>query len=291
MINTYNAENSLKSIYLGVLTDALNTQVNPLLTRIEQTGNDVWGKEIRKAKAYKDGEENGKYIQFVSTLKNLYAQVEISDRAIRLFGDGGVATFVNIMNDEFQEVVMTAGKDLSRMLYSSERDRKDLTGLADIFDISKPIYGIERSETPLLMPIIKEVDKLNDIVIEQAIDEVEDNGGRVDFIAVPRDMKYAYMEQHKNIDVMQLDGGFKALSHNGISMVYDKYIPQGTMYLLDTSKFALHQLCDWQWLENDMGHILRKTPNKETYTATLVKYADIICDSPNCQAAIKIKKD
>lgn len=291
MITTYNTENALKTIYLGVLTDALNTQVNPLLTRIKQTSNDVWGKEIRKAKEYKDGEENSKYIQFVSTLKNLYAQVEISDRAIRLFGDCGVSAFVNLMNDEFQEVVTTAMKDLSRMLYSPERERNDLTSIGEIFDITKPIYGTERCETPLLMPIIKKVAELNDIVIEQAIDEVEDNGGRVDFIAMSRDIKYAYMEQHKNIDVMQLDGGFKALSHNGVPMVYDKYIPQGTVYLLDTSKFALHQLCDWRWLEDERGHILRKTPNKETYTATVVKYADLICESPNCQAMIKIKKD
>lgn len=290
MINTYNAENALKSIYLGVLTDALNTKVNPFLTIIEQTENDVWGKEIRKIKAYKDGEENGKHIQFVSTLKNLYAQVEISDRTIRLFGDCGVSAFVNLMNDEFQEVIMTASKDLSRMLYSPERERNDLTSIGEIFDTTKQIYGIERKETPLLIPIIKEVAELNDIVIEQAIDEVEDNGGRVDFIAVSRDMKYAYMEQHKNIDVVQLNGGFKALSHNGIPMVYDKYIPQGTMYLLDTSKFALHQLCDWRWLEDERGRILRKTPNKETYTANLVKYADLICESPNCQAMIKIKK-
>lgn len=289
MINIYNIENVLKSFYLDVLTDSLNTRVNPLITRIEQTSDNVWGKEIRKAKAYKGGEENGKYIQFVSTLKNLYAQLEISDRAIRVFGNYGVSAFVNLMNDEFQEVVTTVGKNLSRMLYSHEHEKNDLTGISDIFDISKPIYGMERSVTPLLIPVIKEVAELNDIVIQQAIDEVEDNGGRVDFIAVSSDMKYAYTEQHKNIDVVQIDSGFKALSHNGIPMVYDKYIPQGTMYLLDTSKFALHQLCDWSFLEDERGHILRKTPNKETYTAIFVKYADIICESPNCQAMIKIK--
>lgn len=286
MISTYNVENSLKSIYLSAITDRLNTQTHPLLAKIEQTSGDVWGKEIRSAREYND-----KPYQFVSTLKNLYAQVEISDKIIRLFGDYGASAFVNLMNDEFEQLLSTARNNISRMLFSDDRDVKDLTGIADIFDITKPLYGIERKETPLLTPIIKNVSELNDIIIEQVIDEVELNGGMVDFIAVSRDMKYVYMEQHKNIDIVQLDGGFKALSHNGIPLIYDKYIPQGTMYLLDTSKFKLHQLCDWRWLESDTGRILRKTPNKETYTATLVKYADIVCDSPNCQAMIKIKKD
>ncbi len=286
MITTYNAENSLKSIYLSVITDLLNTQTNPLLTKIEKTSNDVWGIEIRKAI-----EHNGKYIQLVSTLKNFYGQVEISEKAIRVFNNNGIVNFMNLANDEFEKFLSQARNDFSRMLFSEERDSKWLTGIADIFDITKPLYGHERSELPLFMPIIKEVTELNDIAIEQAIDEVELNGGKVDFIAVSRDVKYAYVEQHKIIDIMQLNGGFKTLSHNGIPMVFDKSIPQGTMYLLDTSKFALHQLCDWEWLEDECGRILRKTPNKDTYTATLVKYGDLICEAPNCQAMIKLTKN
>lgn len=216
MITTYNAENSLKSIYLPVITDLLNTQTNPLLTKIEQTSNDVWGIEIRKAI-----EHNGKYIQLVSTLKNFYGQVEISEKAIRVFNNNGIVKFMNLANDEFEKFLSQARNDFSRMLFSEERDSKWLTGIADIFDITKPLYGHERSELPLFMPIIKEVTELNDIAIEQAIDEVELNGGKVDFIAVSRDVKYAYVEQHKIIDIMQLNGGFKTLSHNGIPMVFD----------------------------------------------------------------------
>lgn len=283
MITTYNAENSLKSIYLLVISDLLNTQGNPILTKIKQTNNDVYGKEIRKMKQY-----NGEYVQFVSTLKNLYGQVEISEKAIRT---NNTVNFMNLVNDEFEKFLSQARKDFSLMLFSEERDSKWLTGIADIFDLAKPLYGHERGEFPLLTPIIKEVTELNDIVIEQAIDEVESNGGRIDFIAVSRDMKYAYMEQRKNIDIVDMGGCFKALSHNGIPLVYDKSIPQGTMYLLDTSKFALHQLCDWEWLEDERGHILRKTPNKDTYTATLVKYGDLICEAPNCQAMIKLTKN
>ena len=58
------------------------------------------------------------------------------------------------------------------------------------------------------------------------------------------------------------------------------------MYLLNTNDFTLHQLCDWNWLENEDGKVLRQSENKPIYTATLVKYADLICDRPNGQAKI-----
>ncbi len=52
MVTVQNAENALKTVYLGALTELLNTKANPLLAKIEQTSADVWGKEIRRAVAY-----------------------------------------------------------------------------------------------------------------------------------------------------------------------------------------------------------------------------------------------
>ena len=37
MVTLQTAENALKSVYLGTITDIMNTKVNPLLTKIEQT--------------------------------------------------------------------------------------------------------------------------------------------------------------------------------------------------------------------------------------------------------------
>jgi hypothetical protein len=48
----------------------------------------------------------------------------------------------------------------------------------------------------------------------------------------------------------------------------------------------LHQLCDWRWLEGDDGKVIKQVANKPVYKATLVKYADMICDRPNSQAII-----
>ena len=64
----------------------------------------------------------------------------------------------------------------------------------------------------------------------------------------------------------------------------DRFVEDDVLYLLDTSKFTLHQLCDWEWIEGDGGKILRQKAGYPAYTATLVKYADLICDQPNGQA-------
>ena len=52
MVNLETADKALKSVYLGVVTEQLNAQVNPLLTKIEQTSSDVWGKDIIKLVSY-----------------------------------------------------------------------------------------------------------------------------------------------------------------------------------------------------------------------------------------------
>ena len=45
-------------------------------------------------------------------------------------------------------------------------------------------------------------------------------------------------------------------------------------------------MCDWKWLESDDGRVLRQVPGKPLYTATLVKYADLICARPCGQAML-----
>lgn len=76
------------------------------------------------------------------------------------------------------------------------------------------------------------------------------------------------------------------MSYNGIPIVADRFCPEGTMYLLNTNDFTLHQLCDWQWLEGEDGKVLKQIAGKPVYTATLVKYADLICARPNGQGMI-----
>lgn len=380
MVTLTNAENALKTVYLGAVTELLNTKANPLLSKIEQTAVDVWGKEVRMAArvgingGVGAGDEAGNlpgaygsnYIQFTTTLKNLYGQIEISDKAIRASADGRGA-FTDLLNSELESLLSASKFNLGRMLFGDgsgqlctinalasgsypvsdarnliegmvvdvytsagalsasglrisyvDRDKKtvtfasspstaisagsimyvqgskdkEITGLGALFDSAKPLYGLTRSSYPFLSPYTKAVDgAIDEVVIQKAIDRLEYNANSiVDYIAVSADVKYAYQEYMKqfkrNVDVMELSGGYKALSYNGIPLVYDRFIEDGTMYLLDTTAFKLHQLCDWRYLENENGKILRQTQGKPTYTATLVKYCDLVCARPNGQAKL-----
>lgn len=382
MVTLQSAENALKTLYLGVVSDQLNTNVNPLMAVIEQTTSDVWGKEIRKLAPYGinggigAGTETGdlpsaaqnNYAQFVLTLKNLYGTIEISDKAIRA-SQNNAGAFVNLLSAEMEGLLKASKFNFGRMLYgdgsgtlttvtavsgnnvtvasvqnlmegmvvdiltadgnstgvSARRvtsiDRSnnvitlsgnaigaesvasgniitvqgsynnELTGLGAIFGSKDTLYGLSKTANKWLAPRAYTSADIDDVTIQKVIDEMEEvAGSRANFIVCSFGVKRAYQayltSAKTNVDIMNLAGGYKALSYNGIPVVSDRFVPSGTMYLLDTDEFNLHQLCDWRWLEGDNGRIIRQVAGKPVYTATLVKYADLICNKPSGQAKI-----
>ena len=381
MVTMASADNALKSVYLGVISDQLNTAVNPLFAKIRQTTADVWGKEVRRLARYGvnggvgAGTEEGdlpsaagnNYEQFVTTLKNLYGTIEISDKAVRA-SENNVGAFVNLLSAEMEGLIRSSSFNFGRMLFgdgsgvlakvvsvsgttitadsvknivegmvvdfldggaaiaaaaarrvlSVDRDAKtftvsggaltgvekdaevcvqgsynlELTGLGAIFKKTGSLYGIDRSAHKWMIPYIKtEVGEIGETAIQTAIDRLEETAGsRVDFIVcswgVKRALQKLFSETRCNTDVMELEGGYRTISYNGIPVVADRFCPDGTMYLLNTKDFCLHQLCDWKWLEGDDGRVLRQVAGKPLYTATLVKYADLICTRPCGQAML-----
>ncbi len=382
MVNLETADKALKSVYLGVVTEQLNTAVNPLLTKIEQTSSDVWGKDIIKLVSYGlnggvgAGDETGSlpmaagnnYAQYKVELKNLYGSIEISDKAIRA-SQSNVGAFVNLLNAEMEGLLKASKYNLGRMLYGDgngvlalvatasatattsitlssvkkvaigmvidifnkdgekilaqariidvDRTAKtikidkqvsavsttdyitiqnskgfELTGLGAIFG-TNDIYGLARANNTWLNPYKKDLNNaaLDMGTIQEAIDYIDETtGSAVNFITCAYDVKKAYIKNlsanRLNVDYMTLDGGFKALSYSGIPLVSDKFIEDGEMYLLNTDDFKMHQLCDWRWLEGDNGNVIKQKLGNPTYTATLVKYADIVCDRPCGQAKL-----
>lgn len=383
MVTLSSADNALKKIYLDVVSNQLNDKVNPLLTKIEQTTADVYGKEIIKLAPFGinggigAGTEDGalpqsagnNYVKFVTELKNLYGKIELTDKAVRA-SEHSVGAFVNLLNAEMEGLIKASTFNFGRMLYgdgsgklgtvksvasqaitmdsvknfiegmmvdvytssdtlvsgfagvritSVDRVNKkitlsktistsdvvancymtvqgsknnELTGLGKIFASTGSLYGVDRSTNAWLVPYMDSTEKLiTDAVIQQAIDNLEENvGSTVDFIACSYDVKRLYQNylatNKRNIDIMDLQGGYKAMSYSGIPVVADRFIEDGTMYLLNTKEFALHQLCDWQWLEGQDGKVLKQNAGYATYSATLVKYADLICSKPAGQAKI-----
>lgn len=383
MVTLQSAENALKTVYLGVVSNQLNVNANPLLGKIKQTTKDVWGKEVRKLAPY--GINGGigagaetdalpkaagnNYVQFVSELKNLYGKIELSDKAIRA-SENNSGAFVNLLNDEMEGLIKASSFNFGRMLFGDgsgllatitafdtstkvitcdsvrnliegmvidiyngttkvdgglrityvDRVNKkvhitfpasysttiaqnytlyvqnskgfEISGLGKIFSNSGTLYGVSRTDYPWLTPYTKtSAGEISDSLIQSAIDFLDEvSGSNINYIACSSQVRRAYQEYlgayRRNIDVMELAGGYKALTYNGIPVVADRFVEDDAMYLLNTDEFTLHQLCDWKWLEGEDGRVLKQNAGYPTYTATLVKYAELVCDKPNGQAKI-----
>ena len=130
MVTLQSADKALKTLYLDVVAEQLNTEINPFLAKIKQTTSDVWGKEVRKVAQYGinggvgAGTEDGNlpasagnsYEQLVSTLKNLYGTIEISDKAMRA-SSSDAGAFVNLLNAEMEGLVKSSSLNMGRMLF------------------------------------------------------------------------------------------------------------------------------------------------------------------------------
>ena len=176
-------------------------------------------------------------------------------------------------------------------IYVQNSKDNELTGLEAIIGTAN-LYGLDRNDYSFLNPYkVTDTTGVSTEAIQAAIDSIEEvAGGTIDFIVSSYKVRRAYIEylslNRTNLDYMNLDGGFKALSYSGIPFVADRFVDDKTMYLLNTSDFKLHQLCDWRWIEGEGGTVLHQVANKAVYTATLVKYADLLCERPMGQAKI-----
>lgn len=168
----------------------------------------------------------------------------------------------------------------------------ELTGLAAIFGDSDTLYGVNRENNPWMTPYKRtSTGDLNDAIIQYALDEIEERtGGKINLILCSAGVRRSLIAYYKSMGVQMspvvLEGGHRALSFNGVPVVVDRFCPSGTMYLLNTDDFCLHQLCDWQWLEGEDGKILKQVAGKPVYTATLVKYAELMCVRPQAQGVL-----
>jgi len=379
------ADSALKSVYLDVVTEQLNSNVNPFLAQINKTTDDVWGKEVKKLVTYGlnagigAGTEDGalptagenRYKQFVLPLKNLYGSLEISDKAIRASANSEGA-FINLLNAEMEGLVKSSTMNFSRMLFgdgsgaianitgsegnifrldtlanvkvgmsidivdsennviagyegrkitlidselneivfSGETDEdvlrdasyivmhgslnNEITGLKKIFNIdAEELYGVNRASNKWINPTIinHSGSTFNELELQKLLDQVEEvSGSAPNFIVcsfgVRRAIQKAFQATNTRIDTVNLNGGYTAISYNGIPIVVDRYCPKNTIYALNTNDFAMYQLCDWQWLSDDDGRVLKQVPGKPVYTATLVKYAELLCSRPCGQGAL-----
>lgn len=174
-------------------------------------------------------------------------------------------------------------------VYLSNSKGKEFIGLAGICDSSiTSLYGINRLNVSYMTGGTTSLTSSQFTMPKfmQLIDDIRLNyDGNVDFITSSFSFRRKLQEKLKasafNTDVMNLAGGSKTITFNGVPVVATRFCPENSAYLLDSTVFHLHQLCDWTWLSNNKGEVLHQRENYATHIATLVKYCDLICDRPN----------
>ncbi len=187
-----------------------------------------------------------------------------------------------------------ANNSKTTTLYAAGSKDKEITGLGAIFDNTIPtIYGVSKQDYPFLNPISKTTSNLTEEDMMGAMDDAEEkSGGEINFICGAYDARRAYQALFQNnklnVDFTTLCGGYTAITFNGIPFLAENFIDSKTIYFLNSEDFKIHQLGDWAWLENDKGQILKQREGYPTHSATLVKYAELVCARPGAQAKLVI---
>ena len=130
MISLATADQALKEVYLEAISNQLNNMTDALYAKIDATTEYVSGNVVKKLVSPgmnggigAGGEvgglptaQNSNYVCLTSTLKNLYGQICLSDKAIRASRDEAGA-FVNLLNAEMETLVETGKFHLARIMY------------------------------------------------------------------------------------------------------------------------------------------------------------------------------
>lgn len=170
----------------------------------------------------------------------------------------------------------------------------ELTGLEAIFG-SKNLYGYDREEEPYFKPYSATASSssLTEDNFTDVLDYMEQHfNSKINMIlcSFATRKKIAALIASKKLITNSIDAhtGFGVVTVNNIPVYADRFCPEGVVYFVNTDDFVLSQLCDWEWLEDEDGKILKQVPGKAAYSATLVKYAELICKKPCGQAVMTI---
>lgn len=274
----------------GAFVDLLDAEMEGLLTASKFNLNRMMygdgSGELGSVDSYTSGN-----VVTLNSVKNF-----IEGMVVDMYnGAGCVASGLRVIgvdraNKKVTFATVPTGASEGYKFYVQGSKDNEITGLGAIFGDSSTLYGLNRNNNAWLTPYSSTKEQeINDNILQTAVDFLQENSNsNIDLICCGAGVKRAYIDYlniyRRAVDVSTIEGGYKAVNCNGIPMISDRFIEDDTLYMLDSSKFVLHQLCDWTWIEGETGGVLHQDAGQPTYSATLVKYADLICDQPNGQA-------
>ncbi len=118
-------------------------------------------------------------------------------------------------------------------------------------------------------------------LMQKQFDDVEIAAGRnvgPDLIISSHAMRREYFElmeaRQRDVNTMELDGGWSAMDYNGVPFVVDVDGIDGEIYFLTTSKLQIYRMSDFQWMMKD-GAVLQRIVGYDAYEAALYRYAEL----------------
>lgn len=245
------------------------------------------------------GDGSGKMCKIVDKISNAEYEVDtVSDYFVGMKVDV-VPAQTGLINDCYGVYIKSIDKDtnhvvfergiseaiVSGSVYPHGSKDSEICGLGAIFD-ADTLYGYSKKDEPYFAPY--KVDcggTLTEEKLTDVIDYLEENfNNKVNMIicSYKTRKKIAALIANNRMVVNTTDArtGFGVVSVNDVPVYADKFCPDGEILFLNTDDFSLNQLCDWEWLEDESGKILKQIPGKAAYSATLVKYAELICTKP-----------
>ena len=194
---------------------------------------------------------------------------------------GGTVRF----DAEISDLIVDGG------VYVHASKDSELTGLGAIFD-GDTLYGFAKADDPYFAPYIADGGGvLSEGALSDVLDYMEENcNSKINAILCSfktRKKIAALADANRRVvNTIDVRAGYGAVSVNDVPVYADKYCPDDRIIFINSDDFSLYQLCDWEWLEDEDGKILKQIPGKAAYSATLVKYAELICRKPCGQAML-----
>jgi len=211
---------------------------------------------------------------------------------VDIYGTSGVKAenvFVKSVDKVSKEIVFATSETLATgdKVYLHNSKDNEIVGLKGIVN-NTTLYGVNRGDYPIMNAksyTATSSDAFDEDFVQKVVDDLEMSGTNVNFINCSYELKRLYQKYltlyKKNIEYTTLEDGTKVLTHFGTPIVPTNQIGAGECYFLNTDDFMFYELGDWKWLEDESGRVLKQHSNKAAYSATLVKYTELLCHKPS----------
>lgn len=179
----------------------------------------------------------------------------------------------------------------------------ELNGLNLIVNTSGSLHGIDPSTYTIWKGNVFGSDSspvaLTEDQMQQAQDQADKNGGKVDFIVTSYEGRRKFMQlladqkRFTSPQTGKLKGGFDYIDFNNIPLVVDKHCqksPTATrMYFLTLDSLGIYRMSDFDWMQEDGAILARQVGSSatETYEATLVCDMELGCNARRFNSVLK----